>query len=158
MDGQTQKFFFCHLRDLLSGLGRTVGNSNFLCFVVLYPWLNIREEGGQGDAEHPKNIARLLLCFQAGCSVNKVDNTYNECVKRRQTPPPPPGRKHKSKLKMGLVTQHGTGFQGNWDQEKTFKKLSVTGGCEEIDCAFMPQWKAPTTITPTCLSLLPSRL
>ena len=47
-----------------------------------------------------RNILRTLrgFFFQAGCSVNKFDNTYNECVKRRQTTL---GRKHKSKLKIG---------------------------------------------------------
>lgn len=46
-----------------------------------------------------RNMLRTLrgffFFFQAGYSVNKIDNTYNECVKRRQ---PPLGRKHKSKF------------------------------------------------------------
>jgi len=114
-----------------------------------------------------RNILRTLrgFFFQAGCSVNKIDNTYNECVKRRQ---PPLGRKQKQ-IENGFSypTRHWISnnwiysfsqSRGNWDQQKTFQKLSVTGASEEIDCAFMPQEKAPTPITPTCLSLLPSRL
>lgn len=62
-------------------------------FFSIHYWTSVKKAD---RLKRNKNIARFFFFFfQAGYSVNKIDNTYNECVKRRQHPL---GRKHKSKF------------------------------------------------------------